>query len=60
MSEASRAAEYRRMMFARARNKRAAERALSGSAAARRELDEATEALLMVDDDGVPRFDAHR
>lgn len=60
MSEQTRAAEYRRMMTARAKNKRAAERALAGSASAKAALVEATEALLMVDPDGIPRFDAQR
>lgn len=58
MSEATRAAEYRRMMNARAKNKRAAERALAGNAAAKAAVNAATEALLFVDADGVPRNDA--
>lgn len=58
-AEETRAAEYRRKMTARARNKSGAERALAGSASARAALDEKTAPLLMIDDDGVPRADAH-
>lgn len=58
-AEEARAVEYRRKMTARARNKAAAERALAGSAAARAALDAKTVPLSMIDDDGVPRSDAH-
>lgn len=54
-SEAERAAEYRRMIRARGRNKKAAEKALKGDAAARQALAEKTEPLLEVDGDGVRR-----
>lgn len=59
-SEAERAAEYRRMIRARGRNKRAAERNLRGDTVARAALEEKTKALLDVDEDGVPRVDLQR
>lgn len=57
-AEDDRAAEYRRKMEARARNKRTVEKSLAGSASAKAALVAATEPLLFVDDDGVPRNDA--
>lgn len=56
-SEAERAVEYRRMVRARGRNKRATERALRGDAAAKAALEDKTKALLAVDEDGVRRGD---
>lgn len=45
--EDDRAAEYRRTMVARERNKRAAERALSGDTAKRRELERNWEPVVL-------------
>lgn len=53
--EAARAAEYRRMIRARGRNKKAAEKALKGDSEARKALAEKTEPLLELDSDGVRR-----
>lgn len=55
MSEEDRAREYRAAQKARIRNKRARERVLRGNPARLAALKEATEALLPVNDDGVPR-----
>lgn len=55
MSEDSRAAEYRRMMTARAAAKRTAEKALAGSAVAAASLAAGTKALLEYDENGVRR-----
>lgn len=59
-SEEERAAEYRRMMRARLRNKLAAERALRGNPTRAAALREATKALLIVDENGVRRGDVGR
>lgn len=56
-SEEIRAAEYRRQVRARGRNKKAAEKALKGDPAANASLVEKTKALLIVDEDGVRRGD---
>lgn len=58
--EEDRAAEYRRMMTARARNKRAAEKRLAGDPAAKAQLVEDTKALLAYDEHGVPRVGVRR
>lgn len=57
MSEESRAAEYRRTMLARAKSKRAAERALAGDGVRKAALDAKVAPLLRVDADGVRRGD---
>lgn len=60
MTEEERAAEYRRQMRARARHKRATERALTGSPAAKKAVEDATAALLAIDANGVPRVGLER
>lgn len=59
-SEEIRAAEYRRMIRARGKNKRATEKRLAGDPAALKALKDKTKALLVVDEDGVRRGDVHR
>lgn len=56
-AEDDRAAEFRRKMRARVRNKRAAERALSGDAASLTALKAKTEPLKVYDSNGVRRGD---
>lgn len=53
--EETRAAAYRAQQKARVANKAAAERALRGDSARAKALRDATEALLPVNSDGVPR-----
>lgn len=55
--EETRAVEYRRMMIARAKNKRAAEHALAGDAGRKAALDAKVAPLLRVDANGIRRGD---
>lgn len=57
MTEETRAAEFRRKMRARVRNKRAAEKALAGDAAALAALKVKTDPLKVYDSNGVRRGD---
>lgn len=59
-AEDDRAAEFRRMMAARQRNKRLAEKRLAGDPAAKAQLVENTKALLTFDEYGVPRVGLRR